>query len=165
MSLGKKFLWTIAVLIILCTVGFAFLKWVVINMDVVYSEYPTISEYQERGWVPFSPETLKEAQNIRAKTDVSSNDSFIRFDVGMEDLENFIKGAKEESKEHQTVQCQDNSPECVLFKNDPDQIIRFDLVETSHLRDHEFIFLLDPESGEVVGGGQEFPFREYLIFD
>lgn len=165
MSLGKKLLWTIASLIILCVAGYSFLKYVAIHMEVVYSEYPTIAECQGKGWVPFSTETLKKANNIRQKSDVDSNDSFIRFDIVPEDIESFIKGAKEESIDYETVACQNNPPECVLFKNVPDFIIRFDLVETSRLGDHEFVFLLDPASGEVVGGGREFPFREYLVFD
>ena len=165
MSIGKKLTWTAVVLVVLCVGGFAFLKWIAINMDVVYSEYPTIYEYQERGWVPFSTETLKDAKNIRQKADVSSNASFIRFDIGPENIESFIKGAKEESKEHKSVACKNNTPECVLFKNDPDYIIRFNLVETTDLGEFEFIFLLDSASGEVVGGGLQFPFREYLVFD
>ena len=166
MSFGKKILWTVTSLIILCVAGYAFLKYVATHMDVVYSEYPTISEYKGKGWVPFSTETLNEARNIRQRADISSNDSFIRFDIVPDDIENFIKGAKEESKYYKTVACQNDTLECAFFKNDPDYIIRFDLVETSHLGGElEFVFLLDPASGAVVGGGLRFPFREYLVFN
>lgn len=162
MSFGKKLLWTFAALVILCAAGFVFLKWIAINMDVVYSEYPTINDYQERGWVPFSRGTLKRAINIRQKANVSSNDFFIRFVIEQEEIESFTKG---ESKDHKTIACKKNIPECVLFKNDPEFVIRYDLVEKSHLGEYNSVFLLDPASGEVVGGGQQFPFREYLVFE
>jgi hypothetical protein len=165
MSFGKKILWTVTSLIILCVAGYAFLKYVATHMDVVYSEYPTISEYQGKGWVPFSTETLKNANNIRQKSDVDSNDSFIRFFIEPEDIGKFISGAKIESINHRAIACRNTTPECILFKNDPDQIIRFDLIRTSHLGEDSFVFLLDPVSGEVVGGGRQFPFRKYLVFD
>jgi hypothetical protein len=87
-------------------------------MDVVYGQYPTIAEYQGKGRVPFSGETLQEATTIRQKADVDINASFIRFDIVLE----------------------------------------------SHLGDHEFVFLVDPQSGEVVGGAQ-YPFKKYLAFE
>ena len=139
-------------------------KWIFIQMDVVYSEYPTIAEYQGKGWVPFSRETLLQASNIRQKADVDINASFIRFDVPHGIIGSFVAGAKKESEDHKEIVCRKDIQECKYFSGDPERIIRFDVIRTSHLADHDFVFLVDPESGEVVGGAQ-YPFREYLVFE
>ena len=164
MRLGWKLIWAVAVLIIICAAGFSFLKRVVVNLDVVYSEYPAIAEYQVKGWVPFSRETLKEAKNIRQKADVDINASFIRFNIPQDEVAFFIEGAKKESEDHKKIVCHNDIQECRYFRADPERILRFDIGLESHLGDHEFVFLVDPVSGEVVGGAR-YPFKKYLVFD
>ena len=164
MGSSKKLIWTFAILVFLGAFVWPLLKWMIIRMDVVYMDSPDISDYRGRGWVPFSRNTLPKASNIRQESDVSSNASFIRFQIPQDDFGSFIVGAKEESQNHRGITCRDDIQECMYFNGDPERIIRFDVLRKTHLGDDEFVFLVDPETGEVFGGAQ-YPFKDYLLFD
>jgi hypothetical protein len=159
MRIRKIILWALGLLIVFCLTVYVVLD------SVSYDEYSTIHAVQERGWVPFSTETLKEATNVRLKSDYDTNEFLIRFDVNLDNVESFIDGAKIESNEHGRVECQDiKFPECLLFNNNPEYVLSFKLLEPVVPGElFEFNFLLDPKSGEVIGGDQ-FPFRESLVF-